>query len=172
MSPPKQFEKPKAWEGFKPPFDPTFVPSQPTRKAEMQDRANWVASPKTILVNALLIFIAAFGMSSGEAQLLLVIFPFIAIPIALVLGAMVYGILQAIGWALKARSSLTFLNLLAACSVLSLLLGLMLSTLNMSDPVSTLFEDYVDVIAFFSVSLHIMGVGWWMSRDEKQTSSE
>lgn len=133
-----------------------------------------MASPYTIIFNALMFYLA-FGMFGGWAAVVVIFMPYVAIPVSLILGAIAYGVLEALGSALNARSSLTLLNLLAACSVVCLLLGFLPSRVTggsaYASPFDILFEDYVVSLVFYSVLLQIMSVAWWLSRRERRGSA-
>lgn len=125
-----------------------------------------MASRFTILFNALMFFLA-FLRFGGWASMVVFYMPHISIPASLVMGAIAYGILEALGRTLNALSSLTLLNLLAACSVICLLLGFLPSRFVegaiYSNPFNVLFEDYVISLVFYSALLQIMGAVWWLS---------
>ncbi len=134
-----------------------------------------MASRYTILFNALM-FCLAFGMFGGWAAIVVIFMPYVAIPVSLVLGAIAYGVLEAFGSALNARSSLTLLNLLAACSVVCLLLGFLPSRIGGGSAYANLFdilfEDYVVSLVFYSVLLQVMAVAWWLSSRNSRSAAE
>lgn len=134
-----------------------------------------MASRYTIFFNAMMFFLA-FGVFGGWAAVVVIFMPYVAIPVSLVLGAIAYGVLEALGSALSARSSLTLLNLLAACSVVCLLLGFLPSRVSggsaYANPFDILFEDYVVSLVFYSVLLQVMAIAWWLSSRDSRSAAE
>lgn len=126
--------------------------------------------PYIILFNAFL-FLPAFLFFGGWAAMVVVFMPYIAIPVALVMGAIAYLILETLGRLLLARDSLSLLNLLAACAVVCLPLGFLPSRIDGNlypNPFEMLLEDYVVSLVFYSALLQIMGASWWLAYRKDQ----
>lgn len=120
----------------------------------------------TILINAVLINLAFF-VFGGWAAFVVVFMPYISLPVSLISGAIVYAMLEKFGALLKARESLTLVNILACCSLVSLPLGFLPSRIvegqNYPSRLNILFEDYAFSLLFYSVLLHSMAIAWWLS---------
>lgn len=127
--------------------------------------------PYIILFNAFL-FLPAFLFFGGWAAMVVVFMPYIAIPVALVMGAIAYLILETLGRLLLARDSLSLLNLLAACAVVCLPLGFLPSRIVAEhlypNPFDMLLEDYVVSLVFYSTLLQIMAASWWLAYRKDQ----
>lgn len=127
--------------------------------------------PYIIIFNAFL-FLMAFRYFGGWVALVVVFKPYIAIPAALVLGAIAYLIHNALGSLLQKRDALTLPNLLAACAIVSLPLGLVPSRIidenSYSNSLDVLFEDYVVSLVFYASLLQLTGAAWWLAYQKKQ----
>jgi hypothetical protein len=130
-----------------------------------------VVSRYIILFNAFL-FLLAFRYFGGWAVVVVIFMPYVSIPVALIMGAIAYLILETLGKLLRARDSLTLLNLLAACAVVCLPLGFLPSRIVTEylypNPFDMLLEDYVVSLVFYSTLLQIMAASWWLAYRKDQ----
>ena len=129
----------------------------------------------TILINAILINFAFFAFG-GWAAFVVVFMPYVSLPASLILGAIVYAMLEAFGAFLKGGKLLSLVNILACCSLAALPLGFLpsriVSELSYPSRFNILFEDYAVSLLFYTALLHSMAIFCWASirRGEGRTS--
>jgi hypothetical protein len=126
-----------------------------------------MTSPWIIAINAL-IFICLVSFHGAVLRSWLLMLPLFSFPIALLIGAVTWGGLETIGKTLRSRSALDLPNLLAGCTVVSIVITFALSRLFAPE---ILLENYAAILLNCAGALQLMALVWWFSYSTRQKAA-